>query len=150
MTSVPVNGLIRERVKQLWENEPYKSIDVQTDLSLDDMKTVRASSEWLRRALDILIDNAVTAMAGCPRRKITIQTDQENDKAMIFVSDTGKGIPADNRPHLFIEKIEKPEGSKGLGIGTPHGPGHRSNLWRGYRSTTTRISRRDILYQTAD
>jgi signal transduction histidine kinase len=117
VTSVPVNGLIRERVKQLWENEPYKSIDVQTDLSLDDMKTVRASSEWLRRALDILIDNAVTAMAGCPRRKITIQTDQENDKAIILVNDSGKGIPADTRPHLFIERIQKPEGSKGLGMG---------------------------------
>jgi DNA-binding LacI/PurR family transcriptional regulator/GAF domain-containing protein len=115
--SVHVNQLIRERVKQLWENEPYKSIVYQPKLSLDDRRTVRASPQWFRRALDYLIDNAVNSMTESPRREITIETCEEMNHILIRIRDTGKGIPEDILKLLFSAQIKKPKESKGLGMG---------------------------------
>jgi GAF domain-containing protein len=117
VASVSINGLIRERIKQLWENEPYKSVEYQLKLTLDDSKTVWASQEWLRRALDILIDNGIDAMGESPRRVIAIETRQNNNQLIVHISDTGKGIPEKLIPHLFHDQIEKAAGSKGLGMG---------------------------------
>jgi signal transduction histidine kinase len=117
VSSVSVNGLIRERAKQLWQSQPYRSIGLQPDLALDDRATVRASSEWLRRALDVLLDNAVDATADSALQQITIATQQRDDQAEILVSDTGRGIPNGVLPRLFLEPIKKPKGVKGLGIG---------------------------------
>jgi len=115
--SVPLNALIRERAKQLWQSDPYRTAALELNLTLDDKATVRASPEWLRRALDILIDNAIDAMADSPHRQLTIETRQKGNQAEILVRDTGKGIPPEVFPHLFVDPIEKPIGTKGLGIG---------------------------------
>jgi C4-dicarboxylate-specific signal transduction histidine kinase len=115
--SLPINGLIRERIKQLAENEPYRSVKFQLNLTLPNEITVRASSEWLRRALDILIDNGVDAMVEVPHRVMTIETVQRNNQIIIRIRDTGKGIPEEGRSHLFHNPVEKRKGSKGLGMG---------------------------------
>jgi len=115
--SVPVNELIRERTRQLWQSEPHRSVALQLDLALDDQATIRASPEWLRRALDILVDNAVDAMADSLVRQITITTQRTDGYTKITVSDAGRGIVEDILPKLFIEPIKKPKGAKGLGMG---------------------------------
>ena len=78
---------------------------------------MRASPEWLRRAFDILVDNAVEAVAELGVRKIVIGTRAANGGAEIFVSDTGPGIPEEIRAKIGLEVIEKPEDAKGLGMG---------------------------------
>jgi GAF domain-containing protein len=115
--SVPVNDLIRERTKQLWESEPYESIKFDLDLTLDDEATVRASPEWLRNTVDVLINNAVDAMANLPRRQVTIVTRQKEAQVEILVRDTGRGIRDEVKPKLFSEPIRKSKGAKGLGMG---------------------------------
>jgi two-component system C4-dicarboxylate transport sensor histidine kinase DctB len=115
--SLPINGLIRERMKQLKENEPYRSVEFRLNLTLPNAITVRASSEWLRRALDILIDNGVDAMLDAPQRVMTIETVQRQNDILIRISDTGKGIPEEMQPQLFRNPVEKTKGSKGLGMG---------------------------------
>ncbi len=115
--SVPINELIRERTKQLWSNEPYKSVRPNLDLTLDDSLTIRTSPEWLRRALDILIDNAVEATAGLPERKIDITSRGLGARVEIGIRDNGRGIPEEMQPKLLVEPIKKPKGAKGLGIG---------------------------------
>jgi signal transduction histidine kinase len=115
--SVSVNGLVRERTKQLWQGEPYRSVSLRLDLTLEDRATVRASPEWLRRALDVLVDNAVDAVAGSPLQKVTIVTRQKDHRAEILVSDTGVGISEEILPELFQKPIQRPRGAKGLGMG---------------------------------
>jgi C4-dicarboxylate-specific signal transduction histidine kinase len=115
--SLSINGLIKERIKQLSENEPYRSVDFQLKLALGNESTIRASSEWLRRALDILIDNGVDAMADMPRPAMVIETAQQHNKIIIRISDTGKGVPQEVRSQLFHDPVEKRKGSKGLGMG---------------------------------
>jgi PAS domain S-box-containing protein len=114
---VVVNELIGERARQLWQNGPYKAAELQLDLKLSSAATVRTSPEWLRRAFDILVDNAVDAVLGQKVRAITISTRQTGGRAEVLVSDTGPGIPEEIKAKVGLEMIEKPEDARGLGMG---------------------------------
>lgn len=115
--SVPVNTLVQERAQQLWQYPPYSAVQCHWDLALEESATVRASPEWLRRALDILLDNAVEAMVESPVKELTIATRQMFGRMALAISDTGPGIPPELQEQLFQKPIEKPKGVKGLGMG---------------------------------
>ncbi len=117
LTSVPLSALISERARQLWQNDPYKKITLRLDVHISDNVTVRASPEWLRRAFDILIDNAVTAVSGCPAQEITVGARAAFGGIEVFVVDTGPGIPEKIRSKIGLEYIEKPQDAEGLGMG---------------------------------
>jgi GAF domain-containing protein/ActR/RegA family two-component response regulator len=115
--SVCINNLVRERVRQRWQYSPYNAVHCQWNLALDDEVTVRASPEWLRRALDILLDNAVETMTESPVKELAIATQQTNGRMQMMLSDTGPGIPPQVQDQLFQKPIDKPKGDKGLGMG---------------------------------
>jgi signal transduction histidine kinase len=115
--SLPINDFLRERTRQLWAHEPYKNVSLKMSLGLDELATVRVSPEWLRRALDILIDNAVEATTGLPERKVVISGQRRGNCAEISIADNGHGIPPGVQERLFREPIKKPQGAKGQGIG---------------------------------
>lgn len=115
--SVNVNNLLRERVRQLWHYPPHKAVTCQWDLAVDDQVTVRASPEWLRRALDILLDNAVETMEESPVKELVISTQEADGRMQVTISDTGPGIPPQVEEQLFHRPIGKPRGEKGLGMG---------------------------------
>jgi len=114
---IPLNDLVGERARQLWRNDPYRKAKLRLDLKLDDQATVRVSPEWLRRAFDNLVDNAVEAVADCPRREVTIGTRATNGHAEFSVSDTGPGIPQEIQDMIGQKSIERPEDATGLGMG---------------------------------
>lgn len=116
-TSVSVNEFIKERVHQLWAHQPYKEVGIELHLDLENFTTVRASIEWLRRAVDILVDNAVDATAGIDKRKIVISTRRTDRRAEILIRDNGRGITPEVQESLFREPIEKHKDAKGLGMG---------------------------------
>ena len=115
--SVFINQLIAERIRQLQERKGrYKAVTYESDFALDDAATVRASPEWLRRLLDVLVDNAVDAMADTPIKRLTITTHPADAGVKIAVIDTGRGIPKDVLHKLFLEPVKKPKGAKGSGL----------------------------------
>lgn len=119
--SLSINSLIEGRIKELWRSDPYKRVETELLLSPDTRRTVRASPEWLRRAFDILVDNAVEAMATTPVRKLTITThysDTGSDTGVeIIINDTGVGISPNVQSELFRNPLPKPRGIIGFGIG---------------------------------
>lgn len=114
---VMVNDLISERIDQLWENESYQIVIPHLDLKPEANVGVRVSPEWLRRALDLLIDNAIESMANSAVRQLEITTGLVKGCVEIAIKDTGKGIPPEVYPKLFKERIEQPEGGEGMGMG---------------------------------
>ena len=114
---VSLNALVGERARQLWQNEPYSRATLQLELRLPEEAVVRVSPEWLRRAFDILVENAVEAVAACSVQKITIGTQAQNGGAAILIADTGPGISESIHDRIGREWIEKPEDAKGLGMG---------------------------------
>ncbi|KAA3665121.1 MAG: GAF domain-containing protein, partial [Chloroflexi bacterium] len=117
MTAVTVNDLVGERVRQLWQNSPYREIGLNLELKLTNTDTVLASAEWLRRVLDILLDNAVDAMQNRPEKTATIHTQLNKGLVEIAVIDTGSGLPPEIHEKIGIEHIERAEDAKGLGMG---------------------------------
>jgi len=116
-SSVSVNDFLKERVHQLWAHQPYKDVVLESHLRLANSATIRTSIEWLRRAIDILIDNAVDATEGLSERKIVISSGKAYSRAEISIRDNGRGIPAEVQERLFREPIAKLREAKGLGMG---------------------------------
>jgi len=117
MTAVIVNDLVGERARQLWQNSPYREVLLKLDLTLQKDQTILASAEWLRRVLDILLDNAVDAMQNVPDKCVTIRTRLNKNLVEIAVIDTGSGLPPEIQEKIGIEHIKRAEDAKGLGMG---------------------------------
>lgn len=115
---VQINELIKERIHQLAESEPYKNIKIELNLRSPKDTTIRSNPEWLRRALDIILNNAVDALEDSTVRKISISTKIISDTLEIAITDTGSGISNDVLSLLFHQRVEKKlETEEGLGMG---------------------------------
>lgn len=119
--SVRINELVKTHLERQWTHARYRPVKLHLDLqeNLDSRVTVRASREWLRRVLEILIDNSVQAMleADSPEQRLIVTTRLLEEQVELSVKDTGPGIPNSIWGRLFKEPIDKPVGSKGAGIG---------------------------------
>src|SRR5262249_59397804 len=67
-------------------------------------------------ALLNLVDNAADAVAGAPRRDITVQLAARNGSGAVEVSDTGPGVPAEALPRLFEPFFSLKRQGTGLGL----------------------------------
>ncbi|MEA2603967.1 MAG: hypothetical protein QOF89_4959 [Acidobacteriota bacterium] len=116
-SSIAINkALIRARKGHI-SSRAGRSVPLEIRCELDDSVRVLGNEEWLNRILDILLNNAVDATKGLPKRKIVLGSRGRSSWAEIYVSDNGPGIPENLRDRLLKEPIEKPKGSKGLGVG---------------------------------
>ena len=114
--SVDVNSLLQEYVPRLLQF--HKNVDLILDLTPNDEGVaVHASSEWVRRAIRTIVDNALQAMKSSAQKALTISTRADEDTVEIRFTDTRPGIPQAILPHLFVEPIKKNSGEKGAGIG---------------------------------
>jgi GAF domain-containing protein len=116
---VLINDLLRERILQLWQNEPYDRCEYELQLAKADIK-LRLSPEWFRRALDILVDNAIEAMENLKTRKLTITTilpSSAPHEVWIDIADTGIGMDEATADKIFKENIQTPNRTKGFGVG---------------------------------
>ncbi|HYJ86196.1 MAG TPA: GAF domain-containing protein, partial [Pyrinomonadaceae bacterium] len=111
-----INDLIRDRVVELWKSEPHNEAKYTLNLAAEDLR-VRVSPEWCRRALDILIDNAVTAVKGLNPHMLTISTRKVKNEIEISVSDTGRGIPPAKVGLLFKKPLGTDDRQAGFGVG---------------------------------
>jgi signal transduction histidine kinase len=114
---VSANGLVGDRVKQLKQYGTYPTVELRTDLQVDDTCLLRVNPDWIRSALDILIDNAVDAVKPQSTREVVVGTRVGGIGIEAFVQDTGPGLPAEVIDKLGLENIEKPEDAQGLGMG---------------------------------
>lgn len=110
--------LVRDRINQFKNKKSrYGNVNFEMQFQVEELVMVRASPEWLRRILDILIDNAVNSMRACHLKRINTKVCIQNESVEILISDTGSGIPENVRSILFKKPILKKKGEKGSGIG---------------------------------
>ncbi len=115
VSPIDVNEIVQERFKQL--KKRYDNVALSLSLDPNKVFSIRVSAEWLKRAFDILIENALEAMNSEPQKKLIIATRAVDQKVEIVVDDTGRGIPDNIKSRILKEPIEKPEGAKGSGVG---------------------------------
>lgn len=118
LESVVIGRKVRERCEQLMKRESANAVRFEfVDAIKDDTMSVRADPTWLDRILDMLVDNAITAMVEMPSKRLTVTVERDQDKVRVIVQDNGSGISADVQARLFKEPIQKEKGSRGAGIG---------------------------------
>jgi len=92
-------------------------ITVRTELA-DALPAVKADPELLRRVVANLIDNAAEAMEGATMRQLRVKTHGEGDgdAVEIEISDTGRGIPSEDKEKLFLPHFSTKDRGTGLGL----------------------------------
>lgn len=116
---VEINSLIIERLNQLWSREPYSSVFIGGKPETGKTLWARISPEWLRHALDTLIDNAVEELTQVKRShpSISVHTRSDQTSIEIIVADNGRGISPKILNSVLKEPIQKAPGDRGSGMG---------------------------------
>jgi len=113
-----INDIVQEVVeiaRPRFEREAQsRGITYDLKLSLGKIYPIQGDSAALREVLLNLVNNALDAM---PKGgQLSIQTTLKDDKVLVFVSDTGVGIPEEIREKIF-EPFFSTKGEKGNGLG---------------------------------
>jgi two-component system nitrogen regulation sensor histidine kinase NtrY len=81
-----------------------------------DPLVIEGDAEQLRRVFINLLENAVSALEGPGRIEISSGIGDEGRAARVLVSDTGRGLPAEDRDRLFLPYISTKKEGGGLGL----------------------------------
>lgn len=116
MSNVPVADWLQKQI-QRWE-ERAEAIEFR----LEPLETcncqIHANEQWLTRALDNLLANAVRAASKQSKPQVGLRCVLIDSKIRIEIPDNGPGVPDDVRPYLFVSMVpENLEGKYGWGVG---------------------------------
>ncbi len=117
VAEIRLDELIRRRVRELWLQERYTAAVPAPLLELHSGAVVRANPELLRIAIEMLVRNAIEAMASVERPGLRIATERLGSTARVLVQDSGPGIPAEIRRVLFKEQVRHPNRERLRGTG---------------------------------
>jgi two-component system NtrC family sensor kinase len=126
-----LNALLDESVAQVEKQPSFEHLEIVRDYRADLPKLVIDAAQMRQVFLNMLI-NASEAMAG--GGTITLATDLATDgkSAVVFMTDTGCGIPPENLNRLFTPFFTTKQLGKGTGLGLPIAYGivkmHRGNI----------------------
>ena len=98
-------------------NGRLDGIRVHTELA-NDLPTVMADPEAIKRAIANLVDNAAEAMQDAIVKEITISTSlvASRDAVELSVSDTGQGVSREVKERLFLPYFSTKQRGTGLGL----------------------------------
>jgi signal transduction histidine kinase len=127
--SIDVNDVIREMLVLLRAEADRYSVTMRTDLATK-LPTARANRVQLQQVLMNLMVNGIEAMKE-NGGELVIRTDAAGNGLKLCVSDTGVGIPAEQREQIFTAFVStKPSGSGlGLAISRTIIESHDGKLW---------------------
>ena len=86
----------------------------------DDVPTIKADPDQLKRTFTNLFDNAVEAMEGEGELQVKTAFDPEIEMVRIEISDTGAGIKAEDKERLFLPYFSRKRDGTGLGLAIVH------------------------------
>jgi signal transduction histidine kinase len=121
--TVSLNAVVEELVDFLLPQAQAHRVRVHTSLSRENLQC-RLDVNLFKQALLNLLLNALQAMP--PERteadrlagELLVQTVTGKDSAILYVSDTGVGIPPENLPRIFDAYFTTKKGGTGLGLPT--------------------------------
>jgi two-component system, NtrC family, sensor histidine kinase HydH len=100
--------LEKVEINELIEHVVVKSRDFHQGIIFESIPSanstnVIANKVWLRRLLYILVDNSIEAMKESVIKKVVISASIDEQKVVITISDTGKGISDTIIDNLFTD-----------------------------------------------
>ncbi len=97
----------------------HKGIDVEREFS-DEVPTIPADHDQLKRAFTNLFDNAVEAMEGEGTLRVSTSFDAEIEMVRVEVTDSGPGISTEDKERLFLPYFSRKRDGTGLGLAIVH------------------------------
>jgi nitrogen-specific signal transduction histidine kinase len=76
---------------------------------------IRGDKQWLRRAVANLLQNSLDALAESAGT-VVIRLDNDRDRVILEIEDTGGGVPEDRVPDLFSPHFSSTTSGSGLGL----------------------------------
>ncbi|HEV3378580.1 MAG TPA: HAMP domain-containing sensor histidine kinase [Thermoleophilaceae bacterium] len=139
---VELAGLVNEAVAAMRVEAEARGVAVAAVLP-PDPQLARADPEKLQRVLFNLIQNAIrhTPADG----SVTVRTEPAGDWVEIEVSDSGDGIPPEDRERVFDPFVRgeaaRPQGGAGLGLAISRAivEGHGGRIWLADSEAGTRV-----------
>lgn len=113
ISSVAVMPVVNDAI-ELFAN---KQVPIVLDCNLAPDESVRANPIRLEQVLVNLISNAIDAVESTQEPLIVVSVVRLENSVTIAVKDNGKGILADDIPHIFDPFYTQKEVGKGLGLG---------------------------------
>ncbi|WP_443088900.1 ATP-binding protein [Vibrio sp. M260118] len=113
ISSVAVMPVVNDAI-ELFAN---KQVPIVLDCNLSANESVRANPIRLEQVLVNLISNAIDAVEMTSEPVISVSVFRSGESVTIAVKDNGKGILADDIPHIFDPFYTRKEVGKGLGLG---------------------------------
>jgi signal transduction histidine kinase len=98
----------------LLSNAFKNRIEIEKDYD-ENLQSIECYPGQLNQVFMNLINNAIQAIEG--PGKITIKTRKIRNRAVIWISDTGKGIPKDHLTRIFDPFFTTKEVGEGTGLG---------------------------------
>jgi two-component sensor histidine kinase len=108
---------IMDHVKSYMERRiPQKNKQLSIDFKIETKRKIQGNSDLIEWGMENLIKNSVDAISG-KAGKITVHAkDKNNDKIVIDVTDTGKGIPESQWKAIFKPGFSTKKRGWGLGL----------------------------------
>jgi signal transduction histidine kinase/CHASE3 domain sensor protein len=97
-------------------SEELKAHNVRVQMAVTFFK-VSCHRAYLRQVFDNLISNAIKFSAGQSEPRIRITAKRQGDMIQFSVSDNGRGVPAEQRAHVFEPFVRLDSSIEGSGIG---------------------------------
>ena len=107
---------LRETLSTMYHAMDLHHIETALDLADEDLVT-RGDPASIQQALTNVITNAVQAMPDGGKLGISSRHDPEQRQAVLTISDTGQGIPAQFREKVFDPFFTCKKVGKGIGLG---------------------------------
>jgi signal transduction histidine kinase/DNA-binding response OmpR family regulator len=118
MGSVRLEEVVEEVVANLQGEAKTKELALDTAIA-DNLSSVRGNHTRLVQVMSNLLDNAIRYTP--PGGRVVVSAGDDGDEVWVSVSDTGVGIPAHAKKHIFDKfyRVEGPGtlGSEGMGLG---------------------------------
>ncbi len=111
---VNLNQVLEEALSLTALRSDFRAISLEKDL-LPETPHVSGDESQILQVFINLLNNAIQAMPSGGR--LTVQTLVEDDTALIFVRDTGVGIPEENVSRLFDPFFTTRPAGEGTGLG---------------------------------
>ena len=113
---IQLNTLVEQSLSLIRDQKIFNKVSVSKDLS-NDMMLIHVDKNQLSQVVINLVLNAVDAMDGEGRLIFLTYRDKEHKRVSLEVTDTGKGIPEENRSKIFDPFFTTKELGKGTGLG---------------------------------
>ena len=109
-------SLLDKSISLINHHFEINNIKLERDFASKDIK-LKCNPQKIQQMLISLMINAIESMSGRSGGKITVKLTQENNEAVIRISDCGTGISDKDIPHIFEPFYTTKELSHGTGLG---------------------------------